>query len=791
MNITPSLSKISKEEMYILLKARYGKTYDEAKQEGLDQNILIFRESIDVIQRYDQWLLNIKNDEVWKKKALEKMDFKKREDFFKNVSSLRYPSKLLPEWHGLEIPIFRKFVKYLMDLEDQILCDSRTNDVMLFKQISQQYKFCMNSSQDFSSIPSEHLAQNFFDISNTLKPKLKTDEMVKETFALSDEEESYFQYFKNTLDRFGQVYIMCLDIKLYTPTNDCLNSYTDLFNGLKSTIDAVRQLIAQIENLQSYLIRLEPMQEVGLNLHCILMFNCKHSKFSEDGIIAQLDKKIKTEVCLSTRSYNLINWNNHLRKYHHHNAVGLIKKGKSEDDQQSLYYCWYWVYSYFFSVDQVIRLNIDGYDSHEYISMALSNHSFMIPAALLQKDVKKQVAFDELIVLAATKKIFDCQHLPQISQNYLNKVELMDLPYDIFAVSHKDKISQNSLLYSIELFCETLKTVPAKLFNIVITPAISDKNRSSKFYSDSLTRLGRIWFGLLKYLKSVDYPFVQIELLGFKSQNLIDFRNFTSFRGEELLSLPYQPISPETIQTYESILKSFKASLHVHTYNKQLKELDKLFEKLSEYGDYLLETDVLVHRLHLKFCRLHGGNFSKKEQSAIVTEFLRVGRSTQPLRWLRGYILRWDEKVFQVGQNKTIYADITLIFNYDSKLQSIDIHESLDLFLKSFIKKRNEKYRNSEDSSHSGSLAFIKTEFDYLIEHNTILDGIIELSSNALKIETTDKMTRAAFRERYLPYICYKSLFNPIESWIWKEKRLTPGQKPKSKWASNKEKDNQ
>ena len=98
-----------------------------------------------------------------------------------------------------------------MDLEDQILCDSRKNDVKFFKQISQQYKFCMNSSQDFSSIPSEHLAQDFFDISNTLKPKLKTDEMVKETFALSDEEESYFQYFKNTLDRFGQVYIMCLD----------------------------------------------------------------------------------------------------------------------------------------------------------------------------------------------------------------------------------------------------------------------------------------------------------------------------------------------------------------------------------------------------------------------------------------------------------------------------------------------------------------------------------------------------------------------------------------------------
>ena len=48
MRITPNLSKISKEQMYDLLRARYRKTYDEAKQEGGDQNILIFRESIDM-----------------------------------------------------------------------------------------------------------------------------------------------------------------------------------------------------------------------------------------------------------------------------------------------------------------------------------------------------------------------------------------------------------------------------------------------------------------------------------------------------------------------------------------------------------------------------------------------------------------------------------------------------------------------------------------------------------------------------------------------------------------------
>jgi hypothetical protein len=130
--------------------------------------------------------------------------------------------------------------------------------------------------------------------------------------------------------------------------------------------------------------------------------------------------------------------------------VGLIKKGKG--NELSLYYCWYWVYSYFFSVDQVISLNIDGYDSNYDIFKAPSNQSLMPQGALLQKDITKQITFDELLTLSKRNKSYDYQHLPQIAQNYLDKVALMDLRSVLFPISHKDKIPLNSLLYLIELF---------------------------------------------------------------------------------------------------------------------------------------------------------------------------------------------------------------------------------------------------------------------------------------------------------------------------------------------------
>jgi hypothetical protein len=65
-----------------------------------------------------------------------------------------------------------------------------------------------------------------------------------------------------------------------------------------------------------------------------------------------------------------------------------------------------------------------------------------------------------------------------------------------------------------------------------------------------------------------------------------------------------------------------------------------------------------------------------------------------------------------------------------------------------------------------------------------VLYEVIELSSMSLKIETTDKMTRKAFTEKYLPYICYMSLFSSVENWILKGKRITSGQKPKPKQGS-------
>lgn len=787
MAINIYLPKISKEEMFDLLGDRYSVSYDEIKQEDRRQNFLIFRDSINLIQHYDQWLVRIKNDVRSAEIIFKKLNEIQRNQFLGEIRTLQYSSDLLPDWQGVEIFSCTKFMQYMLESEVDGKWGGQRNVVALFNETFKLNKFCTNSAMSLEGVLDEDLAKRYCEISEMLKAKIKTDEEVKETFSFSDEEEDYFQYFNRTLDQFGQMYVMCLDIKLYASFQDASKSYDNLFKLLNAKISIVHQLIGQIENLQSSLLRLEPMQEIGINLHCVLMFNCKVSNFSEDGVIAQLDKKLKRMPGFSSANYDIKNWGNILRKYRDRKATGLIK-----NNEESRYSCWYWVYSYFFSVNQVIGLNLEACEKTHIIEVLPIGSLFLSPNTfqkILEPVVKEPISFAEIQVDIKTKKIIDLKHLPQVAQDYLNKVKLMDLPSALFPISHNDKTTYDSLLYSIEFFCETLKTVIPKLFNFVDTASISNKNRSLKFYGDNLTRLGCIWFTLLEQLKIECSSFLLLTTIDYTSENMNAFKNFLQNYEQRILGLYEQPITAETIHEQEDILKNFKSRLSEDLYKMHLKYLDKTFKKLSDYAFFLLEEDVLVHRVHIQFYGMDTGYLSKKEQSAILTEFLRVGRSTQPLRWLRGYILRWDEKVFEIGKNNTLYADLTLIFKYESNLQGINIQDNLNNSLEKFIHKYNKKTINFKNLMDVATFGGIK--IDYRLDHRAMLDGISELSAISLKIETTDKVTRKAFIESFLPYICYKSLFSSLSEWSIKEKRFTTGQKPKSKHRPVMKKDNE
>ena len=109
------------------------------------------------------------------------------------------------------------------------------------------------------------------------------------------------------------------------------------------------------------------MQAVGLNLHFILMFD-GNFPISESGIISQLELQVSEVPELASTNYVIQNWNDGVREFVSKHAVGLIKKR----NLKARYDCWYWVYSFFYSVDQVIYLNNESFSCSQDIVKKLT-----------------------------------------------------------------------------------------------------------------------------------------------------------------------------------------------------------------------------------------------------------------------------------------------------------------------------------------------------------------------------------------------------------------------------------
>jgi hypothetical protein len=200
------------------------------------------------------------------------------------------------------------------------------------------------------------------------------------------------------------------------------------------------------------------------------------------------------------------NWNDGVREFVSKHAVGPINKR----NLKARYDCWYWVYSFFYSIDQVIYLNNEGFSCTQDIVKKLTTPTKPILLNLSKEqqelEVVKQTRLKDVLDLFGKKKYLDSKHLPDVALDYLHIVGLVSLTTELLQkVSCFSKLSTDRTIMLIELFCETLKIDQPKLFNLVHPPSY---NYSSKFYYKSLSRLGRIWFSLLNKL-SEDESFIR------------------------------------------------------------------------------------------------------------------------------------------------------------------------------------------------------------------------------------------------------------------------------------------
>lgn len=772
--------------MYELLRNRFYVRSADLQMGGWRKEIFFFQETFSVIQNYDVWLSIlpyanvIKTDKYSKLKVLEKKDVEKAASF------LYCRSEWLPEFLGLEIPIFRMFLDLLKLAENDVNFETQRNLLSLFRDISRKKKLI-----DISDLYSEESIDSYIDIHKKIQPLVIESSPVSEGFQYSNEEKSFFGYYNKALDVLGKVFILCLDIQLDTMDPSHRYDYEKMINQFAGEIKKIYELICDTEDLLRCVSRVEPMQKLGLNLHCVLMFDGR-MPISEEGIISQLEIDIKQSVLLS--KFKVINWNSVLRRFASDQAVGVIKK----KNKKSRYDCWYWVYSYIFSVDQVIGFKVENSIANLNITNGTASSRVFFSEPQTEMDSSKlSPSMLEVAGLIKADKAFSRSHLPPVSKQYLDIVDLKYLLYmrlnlpTLEVVSYLSKSSVESRIVEVEVFCETLKMDSPELF---YSSLVFGEDVSASLYFKSLSRLGRMWFSFFSPLTVRKDPLFAVDQW-LKSDNCQKFTAFFKKYQEELEHLANQPITIDTIRRTEKILAELKTSLDVEAHIKNFKKMQSKFEEHCEYFDYLLAKDVLVTRMHLCFTSPER-ILDKQEQAKILTEFLRVGRSAKPLRWLRGYILRWDEKY-----DKSLYADLTLFFEYGEKLQNQNIHGDVKSYLDSFVAKCNNELQ-SKKPVQPNEVETEKTiakkekkpilgegvEIRYELEIQEISNKVAELLKIPLKIEAGNNPVKVAFTKLYLPYIYYLSLFLPLQKDEKKIKRFTTGRIPRAELKSSNKK---
>ena len=107
------LKRIIKNDLYKVLRYKYPLSFQRVSKRNQQHEVVIFRETIDLLENYDQLLLMLKNDQEPTLEELPYLTIGQRVGLNKWINGLRYPRDVLTERDHFDFFIFRKISQYL------------------------------------------------------------------------------------------------------------------------------------------------------------------------------------------------------------------------------------------------------------------------------------------------------------------------------------------------------------------------------------------------------------------------------------------------------------------------------------------------------------------------------------------------------------------------------------------------------------------------------------------------------------------------------------------------------
>ncbi|MEG0602975.1 MAG: hypothetical protein RR487_00515 [Acinetobacter sp.] len=779
--------EISNEDFFRLLKHKIPTSYSTRYECGLGEKI-IFKESIDVLERIDHFARDV-SDDIWDADSLT-FKFRHRKDqlqlaeFCDSFNKLRFQKNLFPHpeiFNHLFLRIvyetYRQFDQTLeLELRQKYGIDAYKP---LPKEKLDEYAeaaFIYGTHQQIApwsirTIPYERIAQLITEVRNRIERGIDDCyQLEKNTLDKSNQQAAVFD---RLLQTHSSIYVFAIDVRIqgfFRPNAVSLSSMDDMYiNNLYN----IKLLLARVPHLLSGLIKVETNDaKEDLNLHCILMLK-PSNEFSETNSIGVLQQQIQNLVG-HLYQVRIRNWNEVIRKNYSKTAVGLIKASKQNYIKEFKY----WVLSFFFKLDLYIQPHLPSQQlkSRLTINETLDTYLGIVPAqSEFQSQKNENIVESSLKELEKVNKALSDLFRPFLSEKEHKSVWAIDsLPEMsqayIEAVTHYYRETESDpqrlqFMMHIEIFIETLVTTRLMAFEL----SVSDNQEflTRQILRKAVTRLGRQFILLgeneVDDLVHPRYAFLIQEifeksratlqqLASFEvHRNTIDEVNYHILALRRLYTSSLKRLGDDSIQKISN--DSYKK------YKRRLDDVTKLFK-------CLFQRDCLIFRVTLELIP-ESKYISNSDLFILWSEFLHHARNAKPLSWKIGYIGLW-----RVDEDQNFYADVFFIFedrafaNVNSIIQQLN-----DKWIKFIIKHAQSKLNLNE-----------KPEFKCCrIQGKPLMMADVEYTSDHLFIESTNKARKDDFLHKIIPAFLSHSLFE--EAFIEAYKQIGSGLLIKSSTA--------
>lgn len=509
-------------------------------------------------------------------------------------------------------------------------------------------------------------------------------------------EESACQAFDKLLNENKKIQVICVDIEFL---NDLNMPYSEFIYSILAHIpDLTVNLYTKYDQLAELLTNVVPNDSFSLILQCVFMLKVGKVKIKESSFISDIHSHIKhIGVFGLNYKFKLHNWNDVIRTKYDPNAVDII----TSQNATAIAACKYWVISPMYSINQIFEFKFPNL--HEFfftlrtpkMNQILNLREKEKQQQALRKEQERTSKNAKIKIKLASKNL---EHLSSESIDYLRSVKLI---YESYYSNLDDPLYLLiDQFYSVEVFLETLRVCQVKLVNLPTRyPPVSI---TGKALQQHLTVLGHLWYEIFSFLK-----FLSSVSMHVKSINLRIFQDFLEEQGSEESSLlnfsninlkihSLSGFSGDTIIQFQILLNNFKDDIYKHNlYESSYVSIMKRMKKHKEYFRTLLNGELKIYRVHFQGT-LDNIEISQKDLSTSFTKFMRYGKQAKPLSYLKGHLIRWDQRP-SIENTILNYGDAILVFESNEKNYGLDIMVELQTYFSNFAAKdKHVQFKNLE-----------------------------------------------------------------------------------------------